>query len=196
MEASPSGFSIDINGVIGYIPDIVNLTYGGSMYLTEQRLGEIIKNVLGSYTFEHDKIVPNSSLRRMRPDYRCEDLKLILEFNGYSHYCNPIQILNDYKKAEEYKRLGYTVISIPYFIQMCDELVSLITLGKVQKYKQEYPHGFIDPKAVLPSFFCSLGIVRYKQEMDGIFNFAKADVEASLDKHIKEGKDPLTVRPL
>lgn len=166
------------------------------MYLTEQRLGKILKNVLNGYTFEHDKIVPNSSLRRMRPDYRCEDLKLILEFNGYSHYCNPVQILNDYKKMDEYKNLGYTVIAIPYFIQMCDELVSLITLGRVQKYKQEYPHGFIDPKATLPSFFCSLGVARYNTELNGMFSFAKTDIEASLDAHIKSGKDPLAVRSL
>lgn len=166
------------------------------MYLTEQRLGEILKNVLTHYTFEYDKVVPGSALRRMRPDYRCEELKLILEFNGYSHYCNPVQILNDYKKMNEYKNLGYTVVAIPYFIQMCDEVITLITLGKVKKYKQEYPHGFIDNKAVLPSYFCSLGIVRYNTELNGIFSFAKADIEASLDAHIKSGKDLLAVRPL
>ena len=36
----------------------------------------------------HDKPIPDSG-RRIRPDYRCEDLKLLIEFDGLQHYQQP-----------------------------------------------------------------------------------------------------------
>ena len=33
----------------------------------------------------HDKPIPDSG-RRIRPDYRCDDLKLLIEFDGLQHY--------------------------------------------------------------------------------------------------------------
>jgi len=38
--------------------------------------------------FIHNKSVVNSINKRFRPDYQSLNLKLIIEFDGYSHYCN------------------------------------------------------------------------------------------------------------
>lgn len=39
----------------------------------------------------HDKTIERSS-RRIRPDYRCERLKLMIEFDGVQHYQKPERI--------------------------------------------------------------------------------------------------------
>lgn len=49
----------------------------------------------------------------IRPDYRSETLKLIVEFDGVQHYTSPEQIRKDVSNTENYKRLGYTVVRIP-----------------------------------------------------------------------------------
>jgi very-short-patch-repair endonuclease len=46
-----------------------------------------LKRIFPSETFIHDKVVPNSNTKT-RPDYRCEKLKLIIEFDGDQHYRN------------------------------------------------------------------------------------------------------------
>lgn len=62
-------------------------------YLTELRLGSIL-NEYSQHKFIHNKFVPNSNLKRFRPDYRCDELSVIIEFDGYAHYCNSKQIVN------------------------------------------------------------------------------------------------------
>lgn len=65
----------------------------------------------------HDDIVPNFG-RKIRPDYRSESLKLIIEVDGLPHYQQPDIIKKDKEKTELYKKLGYKVVRIPYFIQL------------------------------------------------------------------------------
>ena len=53
-------------------------------YLTEQNLGNIFSTLLPDTPFIHNKTVPNSGVK-MRPDFRFETLKLIVEFDGSQH---------------------------------------------------------------------------------------------------------------
>ena len=39
------------------------------VYLTESNLGEILKQIKPNEIFVHDKSVPNSQNKRLRPDY-------------------------------------------------------------------------------------------------------------------------------
>ena len=60
---------------------------------------------------------------RIRPDYLCENLKLIVEFDGMPHYQDPAVIIKDRKNQEIYEAHGYRVIRVPYFIQLTNSVV-------------------------------------------------------------------------
>ena len=151
-------------------------------YLTEKSLGEYLEQIFPKYKFIRDKAVPDSKIRN-RPDYRNDELMLIVKFDGYRHYSNPDNILVDEQKDTVYEAMGYTIIRIPYFIQMSTDIIKLL-FNKDLNIKQIYPHGFIDSKAMLPAFFCELGITRFKNDLNK-FNIVKEDIVLSL-KHKNE----------
>lgn len=143
-------------------------------YLTEDLLGDFLKDFLPGLEIVHDKKVPNSNIIN-RPDYRIEELKLIIEFNGKFHYTSPKAILNDYKKRYVYQKMGYSVKVIPYWIQLTntvifhlfDEVVKL-DLDKIENFTT-YSHGFISKDCPLPSTFCELGtkeLIKEKSEWE------------------------------
>ena len=61
------------------------MVFDKNNYLTESKLSNLLKEIYPSEEFEHDKKVPNSDIN-LRPDYRSDELKLIVEFDGYRHY--------------------------------------------------------------------------------------------------------------
>lgn len=73
----------------------------------------------------HDKGVPGSK-SQIRPDYRCESLKLIVEFDGLQHYQKPDVICADEIKNNMYEAMGYKVVRIPYFIQLTNEVIKIM----------------------------------------------------------------------
>lgn len=152
---------------------LVNYDYETTTdYLTEEGLGNFLKNFLPTSEIIHDKIVPNSNIKN-RPDYRIENLKLIFEFNGHYHYTNPNSILNDYKKKEVYEKMGYTIHNIPYWIQLRSDIIYYLFNNKIPnldgtrlKDYTTFPLGFISPKCVLPSSFCVLGTIELSKEQE------------------------------
>jgi len=157
-----------------------------SIYLTEKRLGEILRKLLPKHEFIHDRSVPNSQNKRRRPDYRNDDLQLIIEFDGDSHYCKAGRIVNDAIKDADYETLGYKVVRIPYFVQMNNAVLRYIFGENTDlKYTQEYPHGFIDKKAILPADFCELGIELFKSDIEKFCLF-KSEIINSINVKIKE----------
>ena len=60
---------------------------------------------------------------KRRPDYRNEELKLIIEVDGLPHYQSPAQIRVDEGNTEFYQQHGYKVVRIPYFIQLSQIVV-------------------------------------------------------------------------
>lgn len=157
-------------------------------YLNEKSLGCFLQEMYQT-DFIHDKTIPNSN-SRLRPDYRNDDLKLIVEFDGYGHYTNPQVIINDIKKDNLCKELGYAVIRIPYFVQLSPNTIKHL-FNIDYKYTQTYKHGFIDKKAVLPASYCELGIEKFKKDLYK-FDYIKDDIIQSL-KEIK--KDNLVKLP-
>lgn len=144
-------------------------------YLTEQLLGEYLK--LLSDDWVNDKSVPNSD-SRSRPDYRSENLKLIVEFDGYHHYNSTARICKDYANNELYVSLGYKVIRIPYFIQMSTELLRDIFKVNI-KVERTYEDGFIDSSALLPADFCEMGVQKFEQDLH-TFEYAKESIYNTL----------------
>jgi hypothetical protein len=148
------------------------------MYLTEKSLKDLLKQLYPNEDFIHDKAVPNSKNKRRRPDYRSDNLMLIVEFDGASHYQSTSRILADKAKDEDYTSLGYKVVRIPYFIQPNTYTLEVL-FGVGIGYEEQYPQGFIDKKAVLPSDFCYKGIKRFEEDLDR-FPLIKYEIVKSL----------------
>jgi len=110
--------------------------------------------------WEYDKKVEGVD-GRIRPDYRCEHLKLIVEFDGLPHYQYPSVILNDYEKDVKYKVRGYTVVRIPYFIQLTNEAVMQLFGKEVKETLFELKHASLTLHSrTAPACLCPLGIKR------------------------------------
>lgn len=114
----------------------------------------------------HNKTIPDSG-SLIKPDYRCETLKLIIEFDGLRHYQNPIQIIGDSKKNQIYENMGYKVVRIPYFIQLTNEVIEQIFERKVSDpmFNPSIPSMSISGKNT-PAFCCPKGIERMAKEFN------------------------------
>lgn len=107
----------------------------------------------------------NDTLYRSRPDYRSEELKLIIEFDGLPHYTNPDIIEKDIKNTDLYTNLGYKVVRIPYFIQLTNKAVKAL-------FDIEISEDLFDEKVSslgikgrnTPAYLCPAGIKRMAEE--------------------------------
>lgn len=147
-------------------------------WLNEEKLGKALEIIFPNETFIHDKVVPNSGTRK-RPDYRCDNLKLIVEFDGAQHYTDVKWCYDDKEKDNAYANMGYRIVRVPYFVQLSHETIEHL-FGVNMKFEQVFPHGFIvDNNETLPADFCSLGFERFLRDVER-FSYIKDDILASL----------------
>lgn len=146
-------------------------------YLSEDILGIYLKELFPNTEIIHDQPVPLSNIRN-RPDYRIESLKLIVEFDGNFHYTSPTAIINDSKKDQVYLAMGYTIIRVPYYVQMTHNVQHFL-FGKACSINGTFPHGFISSKLVLPADFCEMGINKFKLDLVR-FSFIEQEIITSL----------------
>jgi hypothetical protein len=168
-------------------------------YLTQQKLEQVLKNE-SSFIFEGSEIpVPDSKLRF---DFVVKDKetskKIAIEFNGYQHYTNPKVILNDERKQKIAKTHNIRLVSIPYWVQLNNETFKYYFKRKpTTEIIQNYPHGFIDKKALLPAAFCSLGVCRFTEEHRKLPKKIEQEVYNSIyDKIYMELLSPEEVLPV
>ena len=76
-------------------------------------------------TWIHDKPLGKRGGQsyRIRPDYLCEEEKLIIEFDGLQHYTNPMNIRKDRENQAVYKSLSYMVNSAVFLISSISQLM-------------------------------------------------------------------------
>lgn len=156
------------------------------MYLTEQLLSEVLSLICPNKEFVKDKVVPNSGVRT-RPDYRNDDLMLIVEFDGNHHYQVSKKIKNEINKTKLYEEMGYNVVRIPYFIQISSQTIKHL-FGVDMDYKQVFPHGFISKRVIMPADFSEMGILKFKEDLKK-FNYIKPEIIKSLSEKIKTTQD-------
>lgn len=107
----------------------------------------------------------NGIKRKLRPDYRSETLKLIIEIDGLPHYTNPENIEKDAKNTLDYEQGGYKVVRIPYFIQLTNSAVKQLFDVEVQEplFDESVPSLGIKG-CNTPAYICGAGIIRMAQE--------------------------------
>lgn len=158
--------------------------------LTETTLGESLKLITGK-DWIHDK----AFLTRSRPDYRNDELKMLVEFDGPYHYTSATRIVQDEERDKLYTAHGYKTVRIPMYIQLSTYTVKEL-FGIDKEFKQVYPHGFIsDAKTlVLPADFCELGIMKFKSDLER-FSEIQQDIINSLRVKIEKLGDIRKVLP-
>ena len=135
----------------------------------------------------HDKTVCKGC--RNRPDYRSEELKTIIEFDGLPHYQKPDVIIKDKLNTEKYTKMGYKVVRIPYFIQLTNKVVKQLFGVDVTTplFGEGIPSLNVEDRCT-PAYLCPLGIKR----MAGEFKSFPEQLETNL-KYLKEyNNDSLT----
>ena len=116
---------------------------------------------------------------RIRPDYRCDELMMIVEIDGLPHYKNLEQIERDIENQAIYEKFGYKVVRIPYFIQLSKDAVK--TLFGVSVKEELFPDE-IPSMGVLgnntPAYCCPEGIARMAREIVLFPKQMKANIAA------------------
>jgi hypothetical protein len=115
----------------------------------------------------HDKALGlvNGTFYRSRPDYRSEELKLIIEFDGLQHYTKPDIIEKDLKTTELYKNFGYKVVRIPYFIQLTNKAVkSLFDVDVLEELFDEKISSLGIEGQNTPAYLCPAGLKRMAED--------------------------------
>jgi len=135
------------------------------------------------------------------PDFLIEDLNLILEYDGPRHYTQSSTAIRDIKKAGIYKNNNYDTITIPFFVQLDEPVIDDLFKNYTQHMRSvdtfnTYPHGFISDKVILPSDFCSLGVRRFVNELEGSFNYIKPAIIDSLENKINKKRKREEVYPI
>lgn len=140
----------------------------------------------------HDQTVPNLTNNgkesKIRPDYRSETLKMIIEFDGLPHYQNVEIIIKDEEKNKIYEANGYKVVRISYFIQLTNEIVyQLFGINVKDKlFDPNIPSLGINGR-YSPAFLCPLGITRMAR------NFIKFPQQYEINKnYLKQFDDKYT----
>lgn len=141
----------------------------------EEYLAVIYPN---THDWKHDQIIENTG-RRYRPDYRSEQEKLIVEFDGLPHYTDPQNILNDIEKTKFYQNMGYKVVRIPYFIQLTNKVIEQLFGRKVNEpmFNEKIPSLGKKGKNT-PAYLCGAGIKRMKEEFQNFPEQLQVNIEA------------------
>ena len=103
---------------------------------------------------------------RIRPDYRCDKLKLIVEFDGLPHYQDPDIIRRDTANQRVYEEHGYKVVRIPYFIQLTNAVVKKLFDVEMREtlFPPDIPSMGIKGRNT-PAYCCPAGLFRMAEEL-------------------------------
>ena len=150
-------------------------------------LAEYLEYIFNGCDFVYDKAIPKDVItsrdpeldhRKFRPDARCEELNLIVEFDGTPHYQDANIILADKMKDEYLAKAGYHVVRIPYWIQLSTSAIYAL-FEPVANYITcprdvdvcTLPYSFFNPDTKDPGLsisvgsMCELGRERFVQEL-------------------------------
>lgn len=169
-----------INRPFGYLRETSKKATGHDACTGLNRTGldQYLAVIFPGVSFIHDKAMggDDPKVSKKRPDYRNEELKLIIEFDGLQHYTNPERIMKDEHNTQMYRELGYKVVRIPYFIQLTNDVVLQLFGVKVDVplFDGTFPSLTI---GCAPAVLCPLGLERMAKEFCAFPEQYKTNIE-------------------
>lgn len=142
-----------------------------NLWLTENTLGDKLSILFKNATIQHNKAISING-KKYIPDYMIEynHKKIIVEFDGFQHYTNGIQVYKDICRKITFNNNDYIFISIPYYYQLTSAIIKYLFKNILDNYDNNdlsdgFPCGFIHPKATLPCMYCNSGLERFTREL-------------------------------
>ncbi len=131
-------------------------------------LMDYLDAIFPSKAWIHDKPFGKrgGKIYRIRPDFLCEEEKLIVEYDGLQHYTNPMNIRKDRNNQAIYESFGYKVVRIPYFIQLTNEVVKeMFGVEATLELASPSLPSMSAKWANTPAFCCPAGVERMAREL-------------------------------
>jgi hypothetical protein len=153
-------------------------------YLVQAKLEAAIKQIVGD-GWRGRELRVHGTKRRWDMAYELNGKITVVEFDGDEHYWNALKIKVDREKDKIAAGLGYTVVRIPYWVQLTTETLKFY-FGLEAEIEQNFPHGFIAKAALLPASYCELGITRFRNEISSLPATVRNAVISSLQDRIKD----------
>lgn len=164
---------------------MIQVSYEG--YLTEEKLVKIITEVYGVDNVITQFKSSSESLKRFKYDIKIKSENIVIEFDGDRHYNDIDTIRRDLIKDTIVDLDQSTLIRIPYFVQLTTQVFYRLFNKMGVEIIQDYPHGFIDKKAKLPSSYCSHGEIKFLKDLVK-FDYIRDDIIDSL-KRIEQNNE-------
>lgn len=118
-------------------------------HLTESKLGELL-----TYVYGENNVVGQYKLDKYKIDFYIKPTNTFVEFDGFRHFNCYATITRDKLVEKLIHESEAHLIRVPYFIQ-AKTVLQLLKSSKA--IEQDYPDGFISPKALKPRDFSRKG---------------------------------------
>ena len=153
-------------------------------YLLQRKLEDALRQIVGDAAWKGRELRVPDSRARWDMAYEVSGQTTVVEFDGDSHYRDPMKMKRDRQKDEVAASLGYRVVRVPYWVQLTNETL-LHYFDLRANIVQDFPHGFIATK-LFPASYCPMGIERFARELQGLPKAVKEAVCSSLVDRVNE----------
>lgn len=153
-------------------------------YLLQGKLESALRQLVGEENWRGRELRVPDSRRRWDMAYQIQDHTTVVEFDGDQHYWDSLKIKVDTEKDAVAKSLGYSVVRIPYWVQLTTETAQHY-FGLPAQISQDFPHGFITTK-IFPASFSEMGVSRFSRELSALPETTKNAVLSSLRDRAQE----------
>lgn len=153
-------------------------------YLLQGKLETALKQIVGEASWRGRELRVPGSRRRWDMAFEVQRRMTVVEFDGDQHYWDSLKIKVDAEKDAVARTLGYSVVRIPYWVQL-DAETAAHYFGWQVSIAQDFPHGFITTK-IFPASFSEKGVERFAKEFDALPATTRRAVVYSLRERAKE----------
>jgi hypothetical protein len=152
--------------------------------LTQEKLEIAIKYIVQKGWKGREIIIPGTQ-KRWDMAFERNGQTIIVEYDGDEHYRNSLAIKSDREKDLIVKELGFSIVRIPYWVQLTNEtFMHYFGFDPGTHIIQKFSHGFITT-VFFPASYCEMGIDRFANELNSLPIGVKNNVINSLIRKSK-----------
>lgn len=164
--------------------------------LTVDFIDVFLRKLYPDNIFFRNKTIKDKKFGVFKPNFICDELKIIVEFRDAKHYMKSRIQLKDSITTVYFKELNYKIIEIPYFVQLTKEVIKILfdinLQGNLYKCSE---HGFINGNMILPADFNSIGVNKFIDDSERFGDIIQTAIMDSLSKLTNERNEQYTVLP-